>query len=144
MPLFLLLHRRILFFFFDNDLFPPLLCMLLGAPPSAPLLARRVWLSGSSFCRFASLVFILRRYRAIFIPRYSSSSFLPLLHHHHHLLLRPSSPVLEDYLRARIIIIRNLSPRNPEREIHSLIEKFKELNSASLVFTPATCRHCSM
>lgn len=106
LPLLFLLQRRILFFFLDNDLFPPPLCMFLGASPSASLLARQVWLLGSSFCRFASLVFILRRYRAIFILQHSSS-FLLLLHHRHHhhflflLLLRFSSPVFEDYLRAR-------------------------------------------
>lgn len=72
--------------------------------------------SGSSFCRFASLVFILRLYHAIFIPQFSS--FLPLL-------LRPSSPVLEDYLRTHsVIIIQNLNPRNTQSRTKRRSKRF--------------------
>jgi len=117
-------NSLILIFLLGNDLFPlPVLSSFY-----APLLARRVWLLGSSFCRFASLVFILRRCHAIFIPRFSSSSFLPSLL----LLLRPSSPVLEDYLRRSYYYTELLSPRNlernPEQESKSsLIERFASL-----------------
>lgn len=141
LPLLFLLQRRILFFFLDNDLFPPPLCMFLGASPSAPLLARQVWLLGSSFCRFASLVFILRLGTVLFLSCNTPPPFflffiiviiIIFFFFFFFVFLHPSLKTT----CAHVIIIRNLSPRNPERDgarTHSLIEKFKELNSASLI-----------
>lgn len=132
---------EVLFFLLDNDLFPPLLdarySMLLLL---LPLLARRVCLLGSSFCRFALLVFILRRYRgAIFIPRYCfSPSFLVfiiiiIIFFFFFVLLRPSSRTT----CAHILLLYGTSVQGTrsgtEPGLHSPpIEKFKELNSASL------------
>lgn len=89
------------------------------APPSPiPSLLGK---SGSSFCRFVSLVFIFWLYHAIFIPQVSS--FLPLLLLLH--LLRSSSPVLKDYLLAHSgFIIRNLNPRNTQSRMEQRSKRF--------------------